>query len=164
MFHVVDQRVRSGVDRLLTAPSDLLRWDAHLVACERHEASQPHRQLFDAYVAELRPAVMRAIEIWDAEIAWAVRSSDGQSAAEESQWATYPAGPAVQPFFVEIVRRYWLACDELNREAPSPPCVAPEFFMLGWLADQLPVSDPVLQVLSCMPYWPIGQDFEGRWC
>ena len=162
MLNITEQRVAKGLFRLLRAPADVDRWDAHLVARDEVAASGDHQELFRRYLEESRATTQRAIAAWLGELhGWAAenRTSD---AADKEMWATYPAGPAAQPFFVAMVRNYWLACDTLNRKVPEVLAVPPEHFMLGWL-QALGDRTEQVRVLACMPYWPLGIDAKGRW-
>jgi hypothetical protein len=162
MPNITAQRVRKGLFRLLNGPRDVDRWDAHLVPIDRAIASHDHRQLFERYCNELGPAVAKAAAVWDGELkGWAAEGRTAE-AADKEMWTTYPAGPAAQPFFVALVRRYWLACDALNQTVPADQGVPPEHFLLGWLHDD-PRQEEPMRVLACMPYWPMGIDAKGRW-
>ena len=164
MFQISKDRIHSGTERLLRGPKDLARWDKHITDCTFHDASQEHRMLFGRYLSELRPAAAQAIQIWDGEVNWNAKASGNAEQALEEQWMTYPAGPAAQPFFVALIRRYWLACDELNKHCSSASAVTPETFLLEWLLSEMPDEQNLIKVLACMPYWPIGMDDKGNWC
>jgi hypothetical protein len=162
MFEVDAEKKSRGLHRLLAAPKDVPRWDAHLRDGSMSAVSDEHRRLFSSYVRELVSATGRAVQIWNDEIAWNAKASGDRAEAVKEQWMTYPAGPAVQPFFVALIRRYWLACDALNRSVPPASAVTPETFLLGWLQVS-PGYDEALNILTCMPYWPVGLDREGNW-
>ena len=156
------ERVQRGINRLLQAPRDLPRWDRHLGDPGRPRASARHLTLFEEYALELGPAAHLAEETWDGELAWRISHASGGDPRTE-QWMEYPAGPAAQPHVIALVRRVWLACDALNRAVPPDQAVAPEVLVLKWLAEVRPPDDLSVQVLSCMPYWPIGLDIDGNW-
>lgn len=163
MIDIDIHRVRNGVARLLNAPRDLERWDARICAPAYSDASEEHRRLFDAYKTDLRNSVVRAVEVWEGETqGWASAGRTRDEAVQE-MWMTYPAGPAAQPFFVALIRRYWLDCDAINRVVPKSQAVAPEAFLLGWLVVEGPAEVESVKILSCMPYWPLGLDREGNW-
>jgi hypothetical protein len=103
------------------------------------------------------------VQIWDDEVESTANDSGDRQAALAEQWMAYPAGPAAQPFFVALIRHYWLACDSLNRNVQPSSGVTPETFLLGWLMHLSPRHDEALNVLACMPYWPLGLDQEGNW-
>jgi hypothetical protein len=60
-----------------------------------------------------------------------------------------------------VVREYWLKCDDVNQKTRAEERVAPEDFLLRWLADN--GRDELAEFLAGMPYWPIGMDEDGRW-
>jgi hypothetical protein len=162
MLSITPQRVRKGLFRLLHNPTDVDRWDAHIAPNDRDMSSPAHQELFERYLTDLRPAVHLAAQTWLGELhGWASQGNTPKQ-AEEEMWSTYPAGPAAQPFFVALVRHYWLACDALNKTTPSKCAVRPEQFLLDWLRSA-PESEELVAVLACMPYWPMGVDAEGRW-
>lgn len=162
MLHITPQRVRKGLFRLLNGPKDIERWDAHIASNSKDTASPEHQDLFERYCSDLRPAVRQAKETWIGEVnGWA---SEGRTPreADKEMWTTYPAGPAAQPFFVALVRRYWLACDALNKATANEQAVRPEQFLLDWLLAD-PAQEEIVAVLACMPYWPLGIDAKGHW-
>ena len=162
MLNITTQRVRKGLFRLLNGPSDLDRWDAHIAAVSKTDASPQHRQLFEHYGSKLRVAVPKATANWEGELTgWASEGRTLEQAYAE-MWTTYPAGPAAQPFFVALVRRYWLECDALNKTTPKDQAVRPEQFLLDWLQAD-PANEKLVAVLACMPYWPLGMDVKGHW-
>jgi hypothetical protein len=162
MVNIAETRIRKGLFRLLNGPMDVDRWDAHIASNDLAGASAAHAELFERYCDELRPAVALASQTWLGELGgWASQGNSAEE-AEKEMWTTYPAGPAAQPFFVALVRRYWLACDALNKSTSAERSVRPEQFLLGWL-QSAPASDEMVAVLACMPYWPMGIDAEGRW-
>ena len=154
--------LRLGIGRLLAQPRDVKRWDGHLGDPGKARASAEHRALFDRYVAELRPVAKRAEDVWDREVEALTAQSGDKKLALREQALRMPSGPGGRPYLVEIIRRYWLACDELNRRVPAEQAVAPESLLLGWLANEMP-HDPAVKVLACLPHWPMGLDPEGNW-
>jgi hypothetical protein len=163
MFRVDSEKMTKGLHRLLAAPKDVDRWDTALGDVSMTAVSDDHRRLFAAYIRDLGPATSKAVQIWDDEVEWNANASGDRPEALSEQWMTYPAGPAAQPFFVALVRRYWLACDALNRKVPPASGVTPETFLLGWLMHLSPQQDEAVNVLACMPYWPLGMDHDGNW-
>lgn len=162
MVNISPQRVRKGLFRLLNGPKDVDRWDANLASKDRQSASPAHQELFRRYCNDLRRVVRQVEMNWVGELGgWA---SEGRTPveAEKELWATYPAGPAAHPFFVALVRRYWLGCDTLNKSTAKEQRVSPEQFLLGWLLGD-PEWEEMVAVIACMPYWPMGIDAEGNW-
>jgi hypothetical protein len=82
--------------------------------------------------------------------------------AVRNQWIRRPAGPGSRAEFVELIRRYWLACDTVNQNVSADVAVAPESFLLAWLASDAP-DDVAVKVIACLPYWPMGMDSDHRW-
>lgn len=162
MIDIEPSRIRKGLFRLLHAPSDVDRWDANVTWKGLSAVSAGHQDLFKRYCLELDPAVREAVQMWNGELnGWASEGNSPEQ-AQETMWATYPAGPAAHPPFVAFVRRYWLACDRLNQSVPESRAARPEQFMLGWLSEDS-TFERHAAVLACMPYWPLGIDDEGRW-
>ena len=158
------RRVQDGMHRLLSAPRDLKRWDAHIGDPSPQSASPEHLLLFDAYKSQLRVTAKRAEETWDSETAWRAKQHGNAVEAHREQWIEFPAGPAAQPDFIALVRRTWLACDALNKIVPAYQAVAPEVLLLKWPAEEFPLDHVVIKVLCCMPYWPLGLDKADNWC
>ena len=89
-----------------------------------------HEQLFEQYVAELRDNMRAALSWWDdlldRETAH-VGSRDEAGRRREFRW---PFGPPSHPFIIRVYRKYFLLCEELNRQieaeraldiSPAPP-------------------------------------------
>jgi len=161
-MQITTEGIRSGVGRLLAQPRDVKRWDGHIGDPGKTAASREHRALFDQYVAEVRPVARRAEEVWDREVEKLTEQAGDRKLALREQALRLPGGPGSRPYLVEIIRRYWLACDQINRRVPPDQAVAPESFLLGWLASEFP-GEPAVRVLASLPHWPIGLDTEGNW-
>ena len=107
--------------------------------------------------------------------------------AEHDLRKRWPVGPAAHPRFLGIIRKYYLACHELNKEigasnASHPQDVQPHF-PSGGVQDEtisedqrdLPISPAVFVgemlfsedsrdlevIVGALPYWPIGTDKKG---
>jgi hypothetical protein len=155
---ITKTRLKAGINRLLAAPMDLALsgapvWDADPKA----PGSAQHRALFKLYVKELRKKVPAALRFWE-DLASAAKSDGDEMAA----WRTRPAGPASDPHFVAVIRNYWLRCHALNMEVEAGERIPPEVFLLAWLVAA--EHSNFVEVLACMPYWPIGMDEDGAWC
>lgn len=159
MLEISERQLDRGLYRLLRSPRDVTGTVLPPVTLDR--APPAHRVLFSNYVSDLRPLARAALDEWNAEVhAVATRTHD-LKAATQQHWETFPAGPASRPEFVALIRRYWLACDALNRESGS--AVAPEEFLLAWPLEASGRDDDVVRIIACMPYWPIGMNEQGRW-
>jgi len=127
------------------------------------EASEPHRSAFTNYLEEMT-------EIYDLACKWWEGSLDGimeekgisRGRAVKIAISQRMAGPAALPDLVWLLRTYWLKCVEINRGVSEALRVPPEVFLLKWLIDRGEAE--WVKLLSCMPYWPIGLDENGKWC
>lgn len=156
------ERVADGVQRLLTAPLDLRRCGVLPCPTGRNgTGTREHRLLFEEYVGVLEVVARAAFDWWAETVEARRRLLQDEDRAVREAWRSRPAGPGAFPGVVAVVRDYWLACDELNRQVPEERRVSPEMFLLGWLSDQMHTDR--IRVLSCLPYWPIGLDREGNW-
>ena len=125
------------------------------------EMSKKHRALFKEYLADLAEAREIAEGWWGALIlAEEERTGDREQAIAIVK-RRRPVGPAVHGSVIAVIRKYWLACDSLNRLSEPSARVAPEEFVLGNLLDG--EHDGHAEFLSGIPFWPIGLDREGRW-
>jgi hypothetical protein len=146
---------------LLAAPADV---DGARLGHDvsRAKASAKQRALHARYLADFARIYDAAVDFFEGPIEGRVREYGmSREAAIEDAYDTYFAGPAAAPELVWLVRRYWLAFDALNRTLPEAQRVAPQVALLGWLSDAPP---GYTRMLTCLPYWPIGLDADGRWC
>jgi hypothetical protein len=151
-------RLKKGIKRLMSAPMDLALSGAPVWEyAPPVPGSAAHKKLFSDYLKELKKATTTAKKWWNDMAAAAKDAGD-----EMQAWQTRPAGPASDPGFVAVMRKYWLACDAVNRTAKPADRVPPEMFLLGWLIDA--GRDESVEIIACMPYWPIGLDKDGNWC
>src|SRR5580765_6830950 len=127
---ITKKRLDKGIRRLMGAPKDLSLSGAPVIDEEPHKPSARHRKLFNAYVKDINKQIPPTLEWWS-ELADEAR----EGGDEMSAWRTRPAGPASDPCFISLVRKYWLACAALNDETPEPEAVAPEVLLLKWLVD-----------------------------
>lgn len=150
-----------GVRRLLGAPRDLpdaIRWLEPGPVLG--SATLEHQQLFEDYVRRLDWAVGLAVPWWNSLVRNRMAHGDTEREAIRASYEMRPAGPASRPEVVWVVRSFWLACEDVNKQLERSRRVPSEVFLLEWLRTserELPVS-----VLSAMPYWPIGLDEAGN--
>lgn len=154
--------VEKGLYRLMNGPRDLpasAPWRDPPV--EYAMASEAHKRLFEEYEQDMEGALDLAEQWWEDRIQRRIaRGIDIQTILDESYAVSF-AGPAGKLEIVWVVRKFWLRCVELNRERPEAERVPPEVFLLHWLDDgQHPDH---VQVLTGMPYWPVGLDEHGNW-
>jgi hypothetical protein len=117
-----------------------------------------HEELFSEYVNDLEWAVNEATVERNKDLARLEKRFGGDRARAMEAFSSH--GPlCADPYVMGAVRQYWLACDELNRRAPAN-ALEPEIFIREWLR---PVRPDLSAVIEEYPYWPIGQDWEGRW-
>jgi hypothetical protein len=153
---------RIGYRRLVTAPHDLKRCGARVWKASRKlQGSPAHRRLFAEYREEIKRAVEASMKWWDGMIAHQSRRIGDREQVIRDAWELRPAGPASYPDFVSVIRKYWLACDALNRECKEGERVSPEVFLLTWLVEA--GEEEAVKVITYMPYWPIGLDHDGNW-
>jgi hypothetical protein len=163
MTDITQERVKEGIRRLLTAPSDLEkcgapRWNPVYL----HNASARHKSLFREYCEESDLVTCAASNWWAETLDARQRLAGERDRAARQAWIDRPAGPASFPGLVALVRDFWLACHNLNLESVLAERVPPEVFLLQWLIEDGNYQQAV-DVLACMPYWPIGLDREGNW-
>ena len=156
------QRLQQSVRRLLTAPDDLIDCGARLAgSAEEQPGTEAHQELFCRYLAELLPCVVRALQWWGESMSWHLSQTGDSTLARTMLLEKHPAGPASDGIFIATIRKYWLACDELNASRPPREWVDPPRFLLKWAmqADQ----KLAVQVLASQPYWPVCMQRDGRW-
>lgn len=155
--------VELGTYQLLHAPDDLGGLAlAQGLARPRREATRGHGKLYEEYLADFVMAYEVAEEWWRSCVSAHVSAGVPRSLAIDTAFEKRLAGPASAPEFVWFIRLYWLLCDEINRGLPEWDRVPPQVFLLGWLVDD-GLNDYV-QLVTAMPYWPIGLDENGNWC
>jgi hypothetical protein len=146
----------------MSAPRDLpssAPWTDPPIA--RQAASQDHQELFAEYIEFMGDAIRLAEIWWEGVIrARELAGADRRSAIDSAYQLRF-AGPASSPEVVWTIRTFWLRCVALNHKHPEKQGVPPEVFLLYWLLDEM--HDEWVQVISGMPYWPIGLDANGDW-
>jgi hypothetical protein len=163
LFRDID-RYHKAIARLMEAPRDLA--DSVVVHCRYSDkiaqGTERHRREFAAYLGELPDVTDVALEWWEETLAARKLEFGDTPETIHRAWLDRPAGPASFPGLVALVRDFWLVCDEVNRAVPEEVRVPPEQFLLAWIIDNRGYENAV-EVLACMPYWPIGLDREGNW-
>lgn len=159
--YMTEEGMNDGIARLLVAPRDLALSGAAVIDSSPpiKQASEAHRKLFAKYRKDLKKTLLDAVQWWDHRTEAFKEELRSAKQARIANWREFPAGPASDPYTVAIIRKYWLACDELN--AGVEPKVAPEWFMLQWVVDEGDMA--TAELLSAMPYWPVGLDEAGAW-
>lgn len=78
-------------------------------------------KLFDEYVEELRKAKGVAEAWWDDLLAAETQKAGGDPVAGEAAVRNrWPVGPASHPVVIAVIRKYYLACFEMNEQGGSP--------------------------------------------
>lgn len=152
-----------GLERLLGAGEDLRA--EPLSSVSLGEASEFHRLAHQAYLRDLERALVEAERWWTRELGEREdRGMSGDQALADCLQA-HPIGPASHPRVLGVIQAYWCLCEEINailHSASAGRPVAPEQLLLGWLQDGH--RDSWIDVLTALPYWPVGIDARGRWC
>lgn len=154
--------VARGLERLLGAGADL-RARASTTAREPSlaEADDTHRLAHAAYLRDLERALSEAERTWAHELAHReARGSTREQALDDLY--SRRVGPAGHPRVLGVIQAYWALCHEINHAlVDATHHVAPENLLLGWLRDGR--RDSWLEILSALPYWPVGLDADGKW-
>ncbi|MFV8754387.1 hypothetical protein ACNOYE_27895 [Nannocystaceae bacterium ST9] len=151
--------VERGLDRLLGAGSDLRAGSPRSPTIA--EASEFHRLAHHAYVRALEQALLESERAWLRELD--VREARGLARDEAlaELYLTTPCGPVAHPRVLGVIQAYWVLCEEIDGVLPHHERVGPERVLLAWLADGRHTT--WVDVLTAMPYWPIGLDAKGGW-
>jgi hypothetical protein len=119
--------------------------------------AKTREQLFNDYLLELSVARETALRRQEGRLrTWTKRLGSEARAREKLETQ---APPCTDTRVIFVLRKYWLACDALNREHPAT-AIDPREFLLGWLRAAQPDLTPFLEPL---PYWPMGKDENGNW-
>lgn len=154
--------VELGYQRLMAAPRDVTSaLDYPVDQPQLESARGEYRRLFKAYLRDFKDVFIETVELWESDLDELMEEGAGLHEAIEEKIDLCAAGPAENPIFIWLIRKYWLKCDELGQESTAQ-AVRPEVFLLGWLRDD--GHDDYVQLITAMPYWPIGLDEHGNWC
>lgn len=146
---------------LLEAVDDLSTADAAPRVYAMELASPIYTTHHLEYVKELR-AVKKIAEDWiERIIAVEAKRIGNRVEAEKNIVIRRPYGAVVYPMVIHCIRKAWLICQQLNDSVAVSKQVAPQAFVLLWLAqvEELELS----AFIATLPYWPLGQDETGRW-
>jgi hypothetical protein len=168
--------VARGLERLLGAGADL-RPRASATAREpsRSDADDTHRLAHAAWLRDLERALIEAERAWARELTHREARGSTREQALDDLYATHRAGPVGHPRVLGVIQAYWALCHEINHAlVDAKRHVAPENLLLGWLrtsssrpsgpdASSDRGRDSWLEILSALPYWPVGLDTDGRW-
>lgn len=154
--------IYNGIHRLHNAPKDVYTKRDYATARIAYDDAPPETQaLFADYCRDLQAAYESARGAWEAKIDALVATGASEKDAIAKLQRDRLAGPADNQILTGVIRKYWLACDEQNRNRVDY-WIPPETFAIKWFFDQK--NEDFLQLLSALPYWPIGMDKNGDWC
>jgi hypothetical protein len=152
--------VARGLERLLGAAADLR--SRPLRELPLAEADDTHRLAHAAYVHALELALIEAERSWARELAHREARGSTREQALDDLYLRHRAGPVGHPRVLGVIQAYWALCHEINHAlVDHARHVAPEHLLLGWLRDGR--RDSWVEILSALPYWPVGVDADGRW-
>ena len=145
---------RERVEALLAAVQDVKSGPSDL------HPSRAHLDLFDGYVRELRAAKQGADTWWNSLIETEAARSGNQILASRIVKLRWPVGPVAHKYVIAVVRKFWLACEEINGDAVADYRFRPEHLVLKLL---VPNHPELAEFLSALPFWPMGIDAKGNW-
>jgi hypothetical protein len=155
--------VNLGIDRLLEAPKDIVSGVTYPDKQPTLQKADPaYRSLFKTYLLDFDEVFEEVTDSWESDIDELIDGGNTLEEAIQTKIELCAAGPAEDPFVIWLVRKYWLACDSIGKDLDPSVRVRPEIFLLRWLLDE--GRDNFVQLLTAMPYWPIGLDEDGNWC
>lgn len=118
-----------------------------------------HDQLFEEYVQALRRAVDEARAAHNAAVNEKMRQ--GLSAKAAKAEAEKELGLlCTYPLIIAVFRHYFLACEKLNRDEHVDGFQYPHIFALERLMGK---HDDLSDILTELPYYPVGIDERDEW-
>jgi hypothetical protein len=155
--------VARGLERLLGAGADLRpRASAATNDLSLAEADDTHQLAHAAYLRDLERALIEAERSWARELAHREARGSTREQALDDLHLRQRAGMAGHPRVLGVLQAYWALCHEINHAlVDSTRHVAPETLLLSWTRDGR--RESWLEILSALPYWPVGLDADGRW-
>lgn len=153
--------VARGLDRLLGAGEDL-RPRAANRPLSLEDADEAHRLAHAAYLRDLERALVEAERAWVRELAHREARGSTREQALDDLYLHRRVGPVGHPRVLGVIQAYWVLCHEINHAlVDHKRHAAPEQLLLGWMRDGR--RESWVAILSALPYWPLGQDSDGRW-
>ena len=121
-----------------------------------------HEQLFDQYVAELSEMAEIAKTQFDQKVAF--ETNRGLSEEDAHAAVRIQQGPvAAHPCVLAIIRKYFFACDKLNREIEErgeEEFTYPNDFVHDMLAGS---HEELWEFIADLDYLPIGVSRDEEW-
>lgn len=149
--------------RLMEAPRDVSTASVYAGTQPSHgDAHVRYSALYSNYVSNFHGIFEEVVEDWEASLDELIEEGATLENAIQSKIENCAAGPAESKLLVWLVRKYWLDCEEIGKGLDPEARVRPEVLLLRWLADD--GHDQFVELLTAMPYWPIGLDEDGNWC
>lgn len=153
--------VARGLERLLGAGADL-RPRASGLALTFEDADETHRLAHAAYLRDLERALIEAERTWARALEHRAARGSTREQALDDLYLRHRVGPVGHPRVLGVIQAYWALCHEINHAlVDQKRHVAPEHLLLGWLRDGR--HDSWIELLSALPYWPVGLDADGKW-
>jgi hypothetical protein len=155
--------IEKGISRLYCQPTDIEVAMPQGSARPLSKAGKAYQALFAEYRDALEKVLPIAAAWWSGIITSQMKgTSQSREEATTNAFLQRIAGPASDPQVIAVVRTSWLKCAQLNAAAPEADRVPPQEVLLGWLVEA--GESDLVQLITCMPYWPIGLDASGNWC
>ena len=157
-----NHNIQTGIYRLQHAPRDVYaKHDYAAAQLAYQHASDDYKYLYDSYDRDMRGVFAVASHRWEQAIEELIAGGMTEQQALAKLQRERIAGPAEHPMLTWIIRKYWLACDALNR-GRARDWVPGETFILKWYCDA--ERSDYVALISALPYWPMGMDKAGNWC
>lgn len=153
---------QAGITRLMAQPNDVRAPSNHSTHIRYDQAAKGFQDLFNTYIERLERLYPKIEQKWEKRLAASQRRGMSREEAIEAGHQRALAGPAAYPEFIALVRAVWLDCDQINQRSAVGDNVGQEYVLLGWLIEADLVD--FVELVACMPYWPVGLDKDGNWC
>lgn len=122
-----------------------------------------HDKLFCKYADDMKKAKLASETWWKELIVSETKKVGARDIAIEHIKQRWPLGPASHPYVVAVLRKYWLACEELNQEitnlgddSEDDEPESPIIFLCDYFFDGK--HDKLAAFIAPLNYWPIGTD------
>lgn len=154
-------KLSKDITNLLIAIQDVAP-SGHPTAHDINTADKKYLDLFQQYISDLIDVKFQAEECWR-NIIKSTEETTGLPThkAQEEALLRHPSPVISDSDVIQVIRKYWLKCVDINSKMEPSKQIAPEYFMLGWLAYEH--YDELADFISRMRYWPIGLTKDGQW-
>jgi hypothetical protein len=147
-----------------------------------------YRHLLDDYANELRSVKDEVTGWWENLLTQTTAKLGDRMAAETDLKRRWPVGPVAHPRILAIIRKYYFACDQLNKEIYATWTIEPDQIVPHHTANEIEQAEPddetedqpvnpvflvgealvspatmalAVSILK-LPYWPVGMDESGN--